>query len=330
MASGNLTEKAMRLLDEKSAKARLQAKQVILEEKTGFKKIDIAIEQYLSKWNDTTRPGVLALAYEAVGGNPENVVPLQSALLFIDATMDIHDDIIDESVAKKNRKTVYGKIGKEAALLIGDAFMVKGFIQLHKLLENIPKDRAEKILDIVKNFLLEVVDAHIAEAELKDKKWKIKPEVYLQILTRKAADIEGRMRIGAILGGGSLEEIDALGVYGRNLGVLVAVKSDFVDVFEPEEMMHRIKYECLPLHMLYALSDERKGKKIREILLKEKLVDEDCFDIAECVRSTEEVAFLNQHLKNLEREAVEKLSIITDGQIKSQLRLLAASVLEDL
>ena len=330
MANESLTEKVLKVLDKRSAAARAIVKQAILEEKTGIRKVDAAIEQYLSKWDDTTRPGVLALACEAVGGNPEEIVPLQVALLFIDATMDIHDDIIDESLAKKNRKTVYGKLGKEATLLIGDGFMVKGFSHLHNAIKNLPQARQTLIVDGVKAFLLEVVDAHISEAPLKAKKWRVKPETYLQILTNKAADIEGRMKVGAIYGGGSGKEIEALSKYGRNIGVLLAVRSDFVDAFEPSELTHRIKYEVLPLQVLYAIQSRHYGKRIREILLKDTLGKKDCNELIEVIYETSEVSLLGEYLHNLEKEAVQALSLLPSSRVKDELQLLAASMLEDL
>ena len=330
MARESLTEKALKILNEKSAKARAMAKQAILEEKTGIKKVDEAVEQYLSRWDDTTRPGMLALACEAIGGNPEDAVPLQAALLFIDATMDIHDDIIDESVAKKNRKTLYGKLGKEATLLLGDVFMVKGFNHLHKALENLPKDRSLQIIDEVNHFLSEVVEAHISEASLKEKKWRVKPETYLQVLTKKASDLEGRMKIGVIYGGGSAGNVQALGKFGRNIGVLLAVKSDFVDIFEPSELMHRIKYEVLPLQVLYALQSHKHGTRIREILQKARLSKVDCDELIETICATKEFISLNQLLDNLEKEAIQALNVLSNSQIKKELQLLAASLTEDL
>ena len=330
MARESLTEKALKLLTEKSAKARAMAKKAILEEKTGIKKVDEAVEQYLSRWDDTTRPGMLALACEAIGGNPEDAVPLQAALLFIDATMDIHDDIIDESVAKKNRKTLYGKLGKEATLLLGDVFMVKGFNHLHKALENLPKDRSLQIIDEVNHFLSEVVEAHISEASLKEKKWRVKPETYLQVLTKKASDLEGRMKIGVIYGGGSAGNVQALGKFGRNIGVLLAVKSDFVDIFEPSELMHRIKYEVLPLQVLYALQSHKHGTRIREILQKARLSKVDCDELIETICATKEFISLNQLLDNLEKEAIQALNVLSNSQIKKELQLLAASLTEDL
>jgi geranylgeranyl pyrophosphate synthase len=328
MATKSLTEKAMKFLDEKSAKARTLAKQAILEEKTGIRKVDDAVAQYLAKWADTTRPGMLALACEAVGGNPEEAAPLQAALLFIDATMDIHDDIIDESTSKKNRKTLYGKLGKEATLLLGDAFMVNGFSHMHTALANLPKDKSLLIMEAVRNFLSEIVDAHILEASLKGKK-KVSPEAYFQVLVKKAADLEGRMRIGSVLGGGSPTETDALAKYGRNIGTLLAIRAEFVDIFEPSEVMHRMKYEVLPLQVLYALQS-RKGTRIKEILQKDCLRQEDCDELIEIVCATKGFISLNKLLKSLEKEAVSILNTFPNSQIKKDLQLLAASLTEDL
>jgi geranylgeranyl pyrophosphate synthase len=244
--------------------------------------------------------------------------------------MDIHDDIIDESIAKRNRKTIYGKLGKEAALLIGDVLMVKGFFYLHKAVENLQEERKSLIMDEVKDFLTEVVDAHISEFPLKAKKRKARPETHLQILKKKAVDIEGRMKVGAIYGGGSQREIDALSKYGRNIGILLAIRAEFVDMFEPDELTHRIKYECLPLPVLYALRSSKHRKRIQEILVRDPINEEDCNELIEVVYETGEISLLKQYLDNIKKENEQVLNILTISRTKNGLRLLTASLIEDL
>ena len=329
MASENLTEKALMLLGERSAKALAMVKKAILEQPTGMKAVDAAVENYLSQWNDTTRPGTLSLACEAAGGDPEEIIPLQTALLFIDITMDIHDDIIDESRVKNHKKTLYGKVGKEATLLLGDEFMVKGFSQLHRALESLPKGRSLRIIAEVERFLSEVVGAHIAEVPLKTRKWRVKPELYFQILTKKAADLEGRMKIGAIYAGGSQEVIDAMGMCGRNMGILLAAKSEFVDIFEPKELTHRINREVAPIQILYALQNRKYGRKIKQILQKESLALEDCQELIDIIDDLEELSLFNQQLKTLEKEAIQTSCRIANRRVIDELRLLLASSTED-
>jgi geranylgeranyl diphosphate synthase, type I len=330
MANKSTAEQSLKILSEKSQKSIELFKQTNYQQKTGNEKLNKVIEQYLSRWKDTTRPAMLALAFEAVGSEQGKAVPLQFALLHIDATMDIHDDIIDESVAKKRVKTIYGKIGKETALLIGDKFMVEGFIHLHKALENLPLERQGMIMAGVRDFLSEVVDAHVLEAALKADKWRVKPKKYLQVLAMKAADIEGRMKVGAIYGGGSTEEIEALSTVGRNIGTLLAIRAEYIDLFEADELSNRVNSECLPLPILYAIKNKVLEQKIRKILSSEQVNKKDCADIVDLVLNSKEISPLKNHLGILRKEAVRSLAVLKNSPAKSDLQTIIASMLEDL
>jgi len=329
MDNEELGGKALEVLRFKSKEALESTKKAILEEKMS-KRADAALRDYVKKWDDTTRPGVLSLACEAVNGNLNKLIPLQTAMLLIAATMDIHDDIIDKSATKVTGKTIYGKTGVETALLLGNAFLVKGFIQLHKAIEKLPRERQLLINDTAKDFLFEVIKAHIIEVELRNRKWNVKPKEYLQVLEEKAADIEGRMRIGAIFGGGTSGEIEALGKYGRCLGVLLAVRSDFVDIFEPRELENRVKNECLPLPVLYALENDNCRKRIMKLLSSEMISKEGAQELVDIIYQAPEISYLRQHLRRLSKEAIHVLDNINPSETKAKLRVLAMSMLEDL
>jgi len=332
MANKGLAEKALAILQAKSEKALKNAKELVLQEKFRCEKANEALQYYVSTWNDTTRPGVLALAHEAVGGKAEEVVPLQTAMLFIDAAMDIHDDIIDKSTVKGSKETLYGKFGEETALLIGNALLVKGFNHLYNVSEKLSPGKKQLLVDTVKNFLFEVINAHLQEVELRNKKWNTKPKEYLDVLKMKAADIEGHMRIGAIFGGGSTQEIKALTRYGRCLGILLLTRSDFIDLFEQDELTNRVKYECLPLPVLYALKNDMFRNKVYRILSKKEIEENDINELIEIIYRMPEIFIVKRYLKYLEKRA---LASIISLQIKNKnmeniLLLLTRSMLEDL
>ncbi len=307
MTQESKAEKALLLLNQKSEKALTVFKQLANENNFGKRNIDKTIEQYLSRWKDSTRPGVLAIAGEAVGGKLEDIVPLQVALLFIDVTMDIHDDLIDGSLSKRKVKTPYGKLGLEVTLLVGDEYMTRSFYYLHQCISKLSNDRQELIMKIMNSFLVEIVNAHISEAQLKKVRWNVKPKTYLQILTKKAAEIEGRMKIGAIYSGGSEEEVEAIGVYGRNLGILLAIRAEFADLFEPDELSDRIKNGSLPLQLLYALQNKKYSLKIRRLLSKDKIDVNDSRELLQIIQETETLPVLLNYLKNVEKEAIQAL-----------------------
>jgi len=330
MVNKGLAEKALAILQAKSEKALKNAKELVLQEKFRCEKANEALQYYVSTWNDTTRPGVLALAHEAVGGKAEEVVPLQTAMLFIDAAMDIHDDIIDKSTKKGSKETLYGKFGEETALLIGNAFLVKGFNHLNKVTEKLPLDKKQLIMDAVKDSLFKVIDAHINEVELKKIKWNMDPEEYFRVLETKATDIEGHMRVGAIFAGGTNQEIKAIARYGKYLGTLLLIREDFVDVYEPDELMNRIKYECLPLPVIYALQNKARKKEVSKILSKENIDENDTTNIVEIIYKMPEISQLKRRLEILKRKALTELIYLRQTKIIDELKLMILSALEDL
>lgn len=330
MKNERLAEKALAILHEKSEKALKEAKELILKEEFKSQKAREALKYYVSTWNDTTRPGVLALAHEAVGGKPEEVIPLQTAMLFIDAAMDIHDDIIDKSTTKGSKETLYGKFGEETALLIGNTFLVKGFNHLNKVTEKLPLDKKQPIINIVKDSLFKLIDAHTREVELRRTKWSIDPKDYFHVLKAKAADIEGHMRVGAIFAGGTDQEIEAIARYGRYLGTLLLVREDFVDVYEPRELMNRIKYECLPLPVLFTLQNKIHKKKVFKILTKENINEVNVSNLVEIIYKTPETSQLKRQLNALKRKALKEIAYISRKKTMNELKLIVLSTLEDL
>jgi len=323
-------EKALALFYQKSIQAHALAKQEITNQKIGLKKQDQAIEQYLLTWNDSIRQGIVSIAFEAVGGKLEDVIPLQVAFSLIDATMDIHDDIIDGSMKKKGTKTVYGKLGIPSTLLIGDIFLVKGFHLLHRAIENLSKEQQSQIMDTTNNFLAEVVKAHIAETDLQSRKWIVKPQAYLDILTQKAAEIEGRMKIAGIYGRATEKQIQALSKCGKTLGTLLAVRAEYTDLFEPIELSNRVRNECLPLHILYGLQKRGYREKIFTLLSKSNLTNKDCSELLRILEETGALASLKNQLESLQKEATDTLSCLSNNKEKDHLKLILTSMLEDM
>jgi geranylgeranyl diphosphate synthase type I len=191
-------------------------------------------------------------------------------------------------------------------------------------------ERQEQIVGTVHNFLVEVVDAHLTEAQLKTKKWNLNPETYLQVLTKKAADIDGRMKVGAIYAGGTREEIEALSRLGRNLGILLIIRAEFVDIFDFYELGNRVKNECLPLPILYAITNKTTRSKIKAILSREKIRESECEEILSLLEKAKSVGQLKSYLRDLVKESNTYLERLDDNQARNTLKELFSSLLEDL
>ena len=256
-----LMGKVLEIFRERSTKPLDLARKEILEMNIESQKAREALKYYTKNWDDITHPGILSIACEAVGGNPVDAIPIQVVMLLLAAAIDIHDDIIDQSKIKNGKPTIFGKFGKDMALLVGDALLMKSFTLLYKCEEKFPQKTVSALFDTIENTLFEMGNAHLLEINFKGR-LDVIPDEYLKVIEKKAANVEAQTRIGAIIGRSTKNEIEALGKYGRILGILITLREEFIDVFEPEELHNRMKNECLPLPILYAFQNPRVKKKI--------------------------------------------------------------------
>jgi geranylgeranyl pyrophosphate synthase len=266
-----ITNQLLKLLEERGKKALEMARKTVLEEPIESKEAQEALTYFMTEyWHNVTRPALLSLVCEAVGGDPDITTPIAISITLISGATGIHDDIIDQSKTKGSRPTVYGKFGKDIALLVGDALLFKGFNILFKAVEKgVTTEKIVAISDVMKRAFFELGDAEALAFHFRGRA-DVTPEDYLCVVRKKAADIEAYTRISAILGDGSEEEIEVLGEYGRLLGMLVILRADMIDMFDLKETIHRIKKEHLPLVILYALQNPEMNSFLRSLLKKTK------------------------------------------------------------
>jgi geranylgeranyl diphosphate synthase type I len=264
-----ITKQLQKLLHERGKEGLNLARKAILDENIDSKEVREALDYFMNEyWHDFTSSALLSLVCEAVGGDPKITTPVAVSLTLISGAIDMHDDIIDQSKTKDARPTVYGKFGKDIALLVGDALLFKGFTALYDAIEKgVPAEKIAVIAKIINKTFFELGNAEALELQFRGRT-DVTPEEYLQVVRKKGADIEAYTRISAILGDASEEEIDALGEYGRLLGTLIILRDDMIDMLDPEETIHRIQKEHINIAILYALQNPKMNSVIRSILKK--------------------------------------------------------------
>jgi len=289
-------------------KALEMARKEIQAEKIECKEAHEALNYFITQyWKDLARPSLMSLVCEAVGGNPELTTPVAVPMILISGALDIHDDIIDQSKSKDRRPTVYGKYGKDIALLVGDALLLKGLTLLNKAEgKDIPTEKMRIIIDIIKNMFFELGDAEALELQFRGN-LGVLPEEYLRVVRKKAADVEAHTRISAMLGEASPRQIEALGEYGRLLGMLILLRDDWIDILDIEERSNRIKKESLPLPLLYGLQHSKIKDELREILAKKDVTRKNCEHILEMIQRTNIPEKYNKLMRGLAEAGILKL-----------------------
>jgi geranylgeranyl pyrophosphate synthase len=302
-----LTEQLLNLLEERGRVALELAKKTVLDEKIESEEVQEALTYFMTEyWHDVTRPALLALVCEAVGGDSTKTTPVAVSLILISGAIDIHDDIVDKSTNKGAKPTVYGKFGENIALLVGDALLFKGFTVLYNAFEKgVSVEKIALIINIMTKTFFELGDAEALEFKFRGR-MDVTPEEYIPVVRKKAADVEAYTRISAILGDGSQEEIDAFGEYGRLLGMLVILRDDMIDMLDPQETIHRIKNEHLSIVILYALQHPKMKSTIKSILEK-TITENDAEKLATVVADAGGFDCLDKYMQELAQNAYEKI-----------------------
>ncbi len=260
-----------KIFRERGTKVLEDAAKSVTRERVECEEAREALRYFMSYWYDIIRPSLLTLACEAVGGDSSTVAPIGRALTLLSGSTDVHDDMIDRTLAKKRGDTVLGRFGGDIALWVGDVLIAEGYTELFEGLMrlDIPLERKLTIVHLIKDLYFEMGDGEVLELKFRAKP-DVKPEEYLYVVRKKAADADLCMRVGAILGGGSEEQVNNLGEYGRLLGTIAFLRDDFEDILDVDKGLNmRIKNESFPLPLLYALEDEEKRGEILTILKEE-------------------------------------------------------------
>jgi geranylgeranyl pyrophosphate synthase len=320
-----LMEKAIAILRERGEKAVEIARTSILQEQIDYKPLKEALQYFIKDWEDVLHPALLSLACEAVDGNPDSTIQIGAAIVLLAGGADVHDDIIDQSTVKEPKQTVLGKFGQDISILTGDALLMEGLYLLHEACESLPRKKKQAILKLVKEAFFEISSAEAKEASFRGKT-DLAGREYLAIIKHKVAAGEAATRIGAILGNGKTNEIGILGNYGRTYGVLMAVRDEFVDIFEQDELKNRAERECLPLPILLTFADSAKKAEILR-LLKEEMTQDRIDRILELTLSSKETRRLKEDIKYLIEQEIQQL--ITLKNCKEVLEQLLWSTTED-
>jgi geranylgeranyl diphosphate synthase type I len=310
----------------RSQKALESAKQQLLLDQIENKKLRQALKYYAKNWDDTLHPGIIAIACEAVGGNVEESLPMQVPMLFLTAAIDVHDDVIDRSKIKNAKLTVFGKFGKDLALLVGDGLLLKGMTLLYKNGRKFPTQTMDAIVSTIETAFTEAGDAHTLEISYKRKLY-LNPEKYFEVIKKKASILEAHTRIGALVGEGTRNEMEILSEFGRILGILITLRDEFIDLFEVQELSDRMKNGCLPLPIIYAFKNPAVKEKIINILSRPKISEKDTELIVDTIFKDKEVESLTNTMKNL---AVRALQIASGLQQSDTLKLLIRAAIEDI
>ena len=325
-------ETAKRIIEKRGRSAIMKAAEEVLDVGRQIEGVSHAAEYFVNvklRRDSSIFPALLSLCCEAVGGDPEKTTSFGAALTLVAIAADIHDDIIDNSKVKYTKKTVFGKFGSDISILLGDALLVRGSLLLCKECGSLSKDRGETIQRLMFETFSKICAAETKETQLKGK-LDTKPEEYLEVIRLKASVQELHCKIGAILGGADEETVDSFENYGRALGVISVIRDEFIDLLEFPELRNRIRNECVPIPVLYALQDPTVRNEISSLLEKPRLTKTGAEKIAKLVLHSEQIQELRKRMNSTMKTGLETVTTTHNALLSQELSILLKATTDGL
>lgn len=168
------------------------------------------------------RPLVSFLLLKAIGAEiDENQILYQTVIELVHNASLIHDDVIDESLERRNVQTVNQKFGNQTAVILGDYLLA---VSMNKVLQiNIP--------ELVNIFCETLKVMSLGEINQNLTKYKI-PAIneYIKKSEQKTAKLFETAILGAmIINGHSEQSKESSKDFAKNFGIAFQIRDDLIN-----------------------------------------------------------------------------------------------------
>ena len=175
------------------------------------------------------RPMLLLLSAKALGCTSHGRIKLGAVVEMLHTATLVHDDIIDEADTRRGRPSSNTTWGNAKCVLAGDWLYMQAF-------KIAVQERNFRILDTLIELTQQMVEGELLQIEKLGR--LITLEEHFDLIYRKTACLFSVcMRLGAILGGATSAQEEALAHYGHDLGMAFQIVDDVLDLTASEDVL---------------------------------------------------------------------------------------------
>ena len=181
------------------------------------------------------RPILCLAAAEAVAGETTRVLPVACALEMIHTYSLIHDDLpaMDDDDLRRGRPTCHKQFDEATAILAGDGLLTAAFFVMAEAAAR-DSTQAGAYVEVVRFIASASGYQGMVGGQMADLLAEGQPSTLDQVEAihrlKTGALLTASVRAGAVLGGGSQEQVEALTRYGEKFGLIFQITDDLLDV----------------------------------------------------------------------------------------------------
>lgn len=241
----------------------------------GHSKLMRAVRHYPEAGGKRLRPMLAQVVAEAVGKAGDKALPFACSLEIIHNFTLVHDDVMDNDPLRRGRPAVHVLFDIPTAIIAGDALFARAFEMITET--DVPPENAKRLIRTT---------AHtvwlIAEGQQEDMDFENTPvdrvtvDDYMEMINKKTAVLfECAAEGGALIAGGTGEQIGAMREYAHLLGMGFQIWDDLLNLTGDEGRLGKPvgndirngKRTLIVLHAVHALAedDPRRGRLLKAL-----------------------------------------------------------------
>lgn len=223
------------------------------------------IEYVLSPGGKRIRPVLMLMAYNLYRDDVEAIFDPATAIEVYHNYTLLHDDLMDRADMRRGKATVHKVWNDNAAILSGDAMLVLAY----QYMARVKTDCLKPVMDLFSQTALEICEGQQLDMEF-ETRHDVAEEEYIEMIRLKTSVLlAASLKIGALLGGASSADANALYDFGMHMGVAFQLKDDWLDVYgDPAVFGKKIGGDILcnkKTYMLIQALRSAKGEQLNDL-----------------------------------------------------------------
>lgn len=245
------------------------------------------IDYVLPTGGKRVRPILMLLAYNLYKEDIATIFSQATALETYHNFTLLHDDLMDGADMRRGIPTVHKKWNANTAILSGDAMLI---LANQLMLIDCPTDKLAAVLKEFMQAEMEVCEGQQWDVDFEERT-DVSIEEYIEMIRLKTSVLLGvALKIGAILGGASVEDAQYLYDFGIKMGLSFQLQDDYLDVYgNPKTFGKMIGGDILNNKKTFMLITALERAKGEDALALKKWISSKDFQPEEKIKAVTEI-----------------------------------------
>lgn len=272
------------------------------------------------------RPAFALLTARLFQKDINDVIPMAVALELVHMATLVHDDVIDNSVARRGTITVKKGWGNRVSIYAGNYILAKSLMLVSGYKRNdLLEIMAETSIKICEGEITQMFGSFNVDIGLKN---------YLRRIERKTALlIAVSCKLGALISNAPAKDVKDIERYGHFLGMAFQVTDDILDLVADEEVLGKpvgsdIRQGVITLPALYAMNNSKHSDELKLALTSPEECENNTGKIIDMIQDSDGIDYAYYVSKRYAIKAQQQLHRLPDVPEKKVLHDIANYILE--